>query len=76
MKEMGYGASFVKNFLGNTPAWYKLSILAFLIINPILFLFVSKTLAGWVLIAEFIYTLALALNVIHCHQAVFWLLKH
>ena len=62
MKEMGYGASFVKNFLGNTPAWYKLSILAFLIINPILFLFVSKTLAGWVLIAEFIYTLALALK--------------
>ena len=62
MKEMGYGASFVKNFLGNTPAWYKLSILAFLIINPILFLFVSETLAGWVLIAEFIYTLALALK--------------
>lgn len=62
MKEMGYGASFVKNFLGNTPAWYKLSILAFLVINPVLFLFVSKTLAGWVLIAEFIYTLALALK--------------
>ena len=62
MKEMGYGASFVKNFLGNTPVWYKLSILAFLIINPILFLFVSKTIAGWVLIAEFIYTLALALK--------------
>ncbi len=62
MSEMSYGASFTKNFLGNTPKWYKISILAFLIINPILFLFVNEVLAGWVLIGEFIYTLALALK--------------
>ncbi len=62
MKEIGYGTSFVKNFLGNTPGWYKISILAFLVINPILFLYVSKVLAGWVLIGEFIFTLALALK--------------
>lgn len=62
MKEMGYGASFLNNFLGSTPGWYKLSILAFLVINPILFLFVNETAAGWALIAEFIYTLALALK--------------
>ena len=61
MKEQSYGASFVNNFLGNTPTWYKLSILIFLIINPILFK-VNPTLAGWVLIGEFIFTLALALK--------------
>lgn len=62
MEERSYTATLAQNFLGNTPKWYKLSILSFLIINPILFLFVSEVLAGWVLIGEFIFTLALALK--------------
>lgn len=50
------------NFLGKTPRWYKLTILAFLIINPIVFFFISPFLAGWMLLLEFIFTLSLALK--------------
>lgn len=48
------------NFLGSAPRWYKGLIIAYLIINPILFT-IDPFVAGWVLIAEFISTLALAL---------------
>ncbi|MDC0602844.1 sodium/proton antiporter NhaB [Aliiglaciecola sp.] len=51
-----------KNFLGHAPDWYKQVIAAFLIVNPILFYFVSPYLAGWMLILEFIFTLAMALK--------------
>ncbi|MBN7820922.1 sodium/proton antiporter NhaB [Bowmanella sp. Y26] len=50
-----------RNFLGNAPDWYKKAIIAFLIINPLLFQ-VSPYLAGWALILEFIFTLAMALK--------------
>ncbi|PJG83863.1 Na(+)/H(+) antiporter NhaB [Caviibacterium pharyngocola] len=59
---MNYSQAFLKNFLGASPDWYKLSIVGFLILNPILFFFVSPFLAGWVLVAEFIFTLAMALK--------------
>lgn len=51
-----------KNFLGNTPEWYKVCILAFLIINPLIYFFISPFIAGWALVAEFIFTLAMALK--------------
>ena len=54
--------AFGKNFLGNAPSWYKLAIIAFLIINPILVVTVGPFIAGWVLIGEFIFTLAMALK--------------
>ncbi|TRY29252.1 sodium/proton antiporter NhaB [Aliiglaciecola sp. M165] len=54
--------AFYKNFLGHAPDWYKQVIVAFLIINPLLFIFVSPYLAGWVLVLEFIFTLAMALK--------------
>ncbi|MBI9081390.1 MAG: sodium/proton antiporter NhaB [Pseudodesulfovibrio sp.] len=54
--------AFGKNFLGNAPNWYKLAILAFLVINPILVFTVGPFIAGWVLIGEFIFTLAMALK--------------
>jgi NhaB family Na+:H+ antiporter len=50
-----------RNFLGHSPNWYKLTIIGFLIANPVLFL-LNHTFAGWVLVAEFIYTLAMALR--------------
>lgn len=50
-----------KNFMGHSPIWYKQAILAFLVLNPILFQ-VSPFIAGWVLIIEFIFTLAMALK--------------
>ncbi|HBO37501.1 MAG TPA: sodium/proton antiporter [Pasteurellaceae bacterium] len=59
---MSYAQAFLKNFLGKSPYWYKLTIVAFLIINPILFFYVSPFLAGWALVAEFIFTLAMALK--------------
>lgn len=53
---------FINNFLGKTPRWYKITILTFLLINPIVFFFISPFLAGWMLLLEFIFTLALALK--------------
>lgn len=50
------------NFLGPSPEWYKKSIVAFLVLNPILLFAVGPFVTGWVLIAEFIFTLALALR--------------
>ncbi|PWI35020.1 sodium/proton antiporter [Vibrio albus] len=55
------GNAFIKNFLGKAPDWYKLAIIAFLIINPFIFA-VDPFTAGWVLVAEFIFTLAMALK--------------
>ena len=49
------------NFLGNSPGWYKLTIVAFLIVNPMIAVY-SPFLAGWVLVLEFIFTLAMALK--------------
>jgi NhaB family Na+:H+ antiporter len=51
-----------RNFLGQAPDWYKLAIIAMLIINPILFMTAGPFVTGWVLIAEFIFTLAMALK--------------
>ena len=51
-----------KNFLGNSPVWYKQTIIAFLVINPILLFATNPVIAGWVLIFEFIFTLAMALK--------------
>lgn len=51
-----------KSFLGNSPTWYKYAILVFLVLNPILLYTVGATVTGWVVIAEFILTLAMALK--------------
>ncbi len=50
-----------ENFLGNSPGWYKQTIIAFLILNPILVVY-NPFIAGWVLVLEFIFTLAMALK--------------
>lgn len=50
------------NFLGESPVWYKQTIIVFLVLNPILLSLAGPVVAGWVLIAEFIFTLALALR--------------
>jgi len=51
-----------KNFLGNSPVWFKLSIVSFLILNPFTLFAFGPTAASWLLIAEFIYCLAMALK--------------
>jgi len=50
-----------QNFLGNSPIWYKQAIVAFLVLNPIIALY-DPFIAGWVLVIEFIFTLAMALR--------------
>lgn len=59
--EMSYGRALWRNFLGQSPDWYKLTLLSFLIVNPLVFIF-SPFLAGWLLVAEFIFALAMALK--------------
>ncbi|WCL53210.1 sodium/proton antiporter NhaB [Gimibacter soli] len=49
-------------FLGHSAEWYKLTILAFLVINPIIYFAVDPWIAGWVLVLEFIFCLAMALK--------------
>ena len=51
-----------KNFLGNSPNWYKTTILVFLVFNVISLFTLGKTLTAWFFIAEFIFTLAMALK--------------
>lgn len=59
---MSVFSAFFQNFLGPAPAWYKQVIIAFLILNPIIYFTLGATVAGWLLILEFIFTLAMALK--------------
>ncbi|MCU7784319.1 sodium/proton antiporter NhaB [Lelliottia amnigena] len=59
--EISYGRALWRNFLGQSPDWYKLTLLIFLIINPLVFIS-QPFMAGWLLVAEFIFTLAMALK--------------
>jgi NhaB family Na+:H+ antiporter len=54
--------TFAETFLGAAPGWYKLTIVGFLIANPVLMITVGPFVTGWALIAEFIFTLAMALK--------------
>lgn len=59
-------SAFMHNFLGNSADWYKYTILAFLVINPLILLILPSetgpTVASWCLVLEFIFTLAMALK--------------
>lgn len=56
-----YPKAFALNFMGRAPAWYKGAILVFLLLNPLIAK-ISPVCAGWLLIAEFIFSLAMALD--------------
>jgi len=59
-----------QTFMGSSPVWYKQLLIFYLILNPILFfalkfstsLELAQTVTGWVILIEFISTLALALK--------------
>ncbi|KPQ29056.1 MAG: Na+:H+ antiporter, NhaB family [Marinobacter excellens HL-55] len=55
-------SGFTHNFLGNAPVWYKQTILLFLLINPLVLWAFGPVATGWLLVAEFIFTLAMALK--------------
>ena len=58
-----------KLFLGDAPNWYKSTIIGFLIFNPILLIILniflpgnSGFILGWIILLQFIFTLAMALK--------------
>jgi NhaB family Na+:H+ antiporter len=58
-----------KLFLGDAPGWYKSTILGFLLFNPILLVILNITspiqagfILGWIILLQFIFTLAMALK--------------
>jgi len=42
--------SLSSNFLGQSSGWYKKTIIAFLLINPLLLYTVGPFVSGWILI--------------------------
>lgn len=54
--------AFARNFLGHAPGWYKLAVLGFLLVNPLVLLLAGPAVTGWLLLAEFIFALAMALR--------------
>ncbi|HEX9877752.1 MAG TPA: sodium/proton antiporter NhaB, partial [Gammaproteobacteria bacterium] len=48
--------------LGASPDWYKLTIAGFLVVNPVLLFIVGPFVTGWLILLQFIFTLAMALQ--------------
>jgi len=59
---MTLGRALTRNFLGSAPPWYKLTLLGFLVINPIVLAGLGPVVCGWLILGEFIFTLAMALR--------------
>jgi NhaB family Na+:H+ antiporter len=59
--EISFGRALWRNFLGQSPDWYKLILLVFLVVNPLIFS-VNPFIAGWLLVADLIFTQAMALK--------------
>ncbi|HZD53417.1 MAG TPA: sodium/proton antiporter NhaB [Woeseiaceae bacterium] len=55
-------AALYRNFLGPSPDWYKRTIAGFLVLNPLLLFTIGPFATGWLLVFEFIFTLAMALR--------------
>ncbi len=51
-----------KYFLGNSPKWFKLTMIIFLIFNVFSYYILGPTVTAWIFIGEFIFTLAMALK--------------
>ena len=51
-----------KYFLGQSPRWFKMIMITFMIFNVISFYILGPTITAWIFIAEFIFTLAMALK--------------
>ena len=61
-RDSAWWAAYWTNFLGEAPPWYKWTIVGFLVVNPVLYLLFGGYYAGWVLVLQFIFTLAMALK--------------
>lgn len=51
-----------ENFLGRTPGWYKAAVAAALLVNVLVFTTLGPLATGWLILGEFIVTLAMALK--------------
>ena len=51
-----------ESFLGHTPRWYKRAIAISLLLNVVVFFTLGPLVTGWLILAEFIFTLAMALK--------------
>ena len=51
-----------KYFLGQSPRWFKMTMITFMIFNVISFYILGPTITAWIFIAEFIFTLSMALK--------------
>jgi len=52
----------LKYFLGNSPKWFKMTMIGFLIFNVFSYFVLGPAITAWIFIAEFIFTLAMALK--------------
>ncbi|MEZ7494124.1 sodium/proton antiporter NhaB [Leeuwenhoekiella aequorea] len=52
----------LKYFLGSSPRWFKLAMVAFLIFNVFAYYLLGPMITAWIFIGEFIFTLAMALK--------------
>lgn len=49
-------------FLGHTPLWYKKAVLAALVMNVVFYFTIGPLITSWIILFEFIFTLAMALK--------------
>ncbi len=61
MNQLTIAQAFLQNFLGNSPLWYKHTIIGFLLLNPVA-LAIHPHAAGWLLLCEFLFTLVMSLR--------------
>ena len=54
MRQPSLAEGFLQNFLGDSPLWYKHTIMAFLLVNPVV-LALNSYVAGWLLLCEFLF---------------------
>ncbi len=52
----------LRNFLGHSPGWYKLLVVACLVLNPLCLMALGPVVTSWLIVAQFIGTLAMALK--------------
>lgn len=55
-------SAFIRNFLGHSPGWYKLAVVACLMLNPLCLVALGPEVTSWLIVAQFIGTLAMALK--------------
>jgi len=55
-------AQIFESFLGRAPRWYKITILLLLALNPLVLGVAGAIVTGWLVLAEFIFVLAMTLK--------------